>query len=56
VDEEITWEKRKVYPFSTILSPTPTLDQGEKRFDIFFPQAIINLLLMSGSDIDGVPV
>jgi len=26
VDEEITWEKGKVYPLSTIPSPTPTLD------------------------------
>jgi hypothetical protein len=26
VDEEITWEKGKVYPLPAVLSPTPTLD------------------------------
>ena len=55
-DEEIPWEKGKIYPLSTILSTAPTLDQGEKRFDIFLPQAIIDLLLMSGSGVDGVPI
>jgi hypothetical protein len=45
-----------MYPLSTILSPTPPLDQGKKRFDTFLPQAIIDLLLMSGSGVDGVPV
>ena len=56
VDEEIAWEKGKVYPLSTIPSTAPTLDQGEKRIDIFLPQAIIDLLLMSGSCVDGVPI
>jgi hypothetical protein len=26
VDEEIAWKEGKMYPFSAILSPTPTLD------------------------------